>query len=85
MKARQELGEQAAADLHARLADLEAIDAITELTWTPVELGPTTVAIQFHPGFRLLAEANEANPPLRRNGIDWNKVERLLLKKLEKT
>lgn len=85
MKARKELGDKVATDLHARLADIEAIDAITELTWVPVDLGPTSVSIQFHPDFRLLAEANEAKPPLRGNGIDWDKVERLLLKKIERS
>lgn len=84
VKARKELGDEVAAQLHLRLADIEAIDAITELTWVPLTLGPTTVDIEFYPGFRLIAEANEANPPLHGNAVDWTKVERLLLMKLER-
>lgn len=85
VKARKELGDEAAAALHARLADIEAIDAITELTWVPLTLTSSTVSIRFHPGFSLLAQANEAKPPLQGEDIDWSKVERLLLKKLERT
>ena len=85
VKAQKEMGEEAAAALHARLADLEAADKITDVNWVPMEIGATTVAIQFHPHYRLLIEANEAKPPMRGNVIDWNKVDRLLLKKLDRT
>jgi hypothetical protein len=84
VRARKELGDEVAAQLHSRLADIEAIDAITELTWVPMTLGPTTVDIEFYPGFRLIAAANEVNPPLHGNTVDWTKVERLLLEKLER-
>lgn len=84
VKARKELGEEAAVLLHARLADLEAVDAVTELTWAPVTLGAEEVKIHFHDDYCLIARANLAKPPLAEGGVDWNKVERLLLKRLER-
>ena len=84
-RARKVLGAAAAANLHARLSDLEAIDAVTEMDWIPVTLDGTAVWFEFHPGFRLLAKANEAKPPLSGGSIDWSRVGRLLLRKIEKT
>ncbi|MDI1281302.1 hypothetical protein [Brevundimonas sp.] len=85
MKAQKQMGEEAAAALHARLADLEAADIITDISWVPMEIGATSVAIQFHPRYRLFVEANEAKPPKRGDVIDWNRVERLLIKRLDRT
>lgn len=85
MKAQKEMGAEAAGALHARLADLEAADKITDVSWVPMEIGATAVAIQVHPHYRLLVEANEARPPMRGDVIDWDKVDRLLLKKLDRT
>lgn len=84
MKARRKIGKDAAVALHARLADLEAADSMTELSWVPIELGPDSASIQFHSDYRLIVEANEAKPPLLGNGIDWAKVDRLLLTKIER-
>lgn len=84
VKARKEIGKAAASALHARLADLEAADAITDLEWVAMDVGPEVVSIEFHPEYRLIVEANEANPPLRGNGINWDKVDRLLLKRIER-
>lgn len=83
-RARKVLGAAAAADLHARLADLEAIDAVTEMDWVPAATEGANIWIEFHPGFRLLAEANEAKPPLLGGAVDWSRVGRLLLRKIEK-
>lgn len=77
------IGPAAAADLHARLLDLEAIDAVTEMNWAPVAIEEMAVRIEFHPGFYLIAEANEAKPPLLDGSIDWGRVGRLLLRKIE--
>ena len=52
--ARRELGADAASGLQRRLADLESVDAITELPWLTVEFGThDDAAIEFHPGFWL--------------------------------
>ncbi len=72
-------------DLHARLADLEALETVSEMTWVPRTVEGATIIIEFHPGFRLLAEANEAKPPLRDGTVDWSRVGRLLLRKIEQT
>lgn len=46
------LGEEAAAGLRRRLADLEAVDAITELPWLPITYGHDGEAsIEFHSGY----------------------------------
>lgn len=84
-RARKALGAGAAADLHARLSDLEAVDAVTEIDWVPVTVDGTTVCFEFHPGFRLFAEANEAKIPFLDGTVDWSRVGRLLLKKIEQT
>lgn len=84
-RARKVLGAAAAKDLHARLSDLEAADVVTEVDWVPVTVDGTAIWFEFHPGFRLLAEANEAKPPLRNEAVDWSRVGRLLLKKIEPT
>jgi hypothetical protein len=85
VKARKEFGKAAALALHARLADLESIDVLTELTWAPVYPGPASAGIQVHSDLLLIVEANEANPPRNGDSVDWGKVGRLLLKKLERT
>lgn len=43
------------------------------------------VRIEFHRGFRLLADANEAKPPLLDGLIDWSRVGRLLLREIKQT
>jgi proteic killer suppression protein len=84
-RARKTLGAAAAADLHARLSDLEAIDAVTEMSWVPIMVEGARVRIEFHRGFRLLADANEAKPPLLDGLIDWSRVGRLLLREIKQT
>lgn len=84
-RARKSLGAPAAADLHARLSDLEAIDVVTEMDWVPLTVDGRNVSFEFHPGFRLLAEANEAKIPLLDGAVDWSRVGRLLLRKIEQT
>lgn len=83
-RARKALGSLAAADLHARLADLEAIDAVTEMYWVPVRFCGVSVGIEFHPGFRLVAEANELRAPLVGGEVDWDRVGRLILLRIER-
>lgn len=84
-RARKKLGAAAAADLHARLSDLEAADSVDEISWVPVVAQGMSLKIEFHPGFHLIAEANEAKPPLIDELVDWSRVERLLLRKIEQT
>lgn len=86
-KARSELGPDPAESLHKRLADIEALDALLpELPWLPVMLRTDkTVAIEFHPGYRLLAVANHGENPLNADGkIDWKLVERIKVIGIEK-
>jgi hypothetical protein len=84
VKAKKQLGEGVAVALHSRLADLEAADKITDLNWVPMEVGPTEVSILFHASYRLVVAANEIQPPMHGDAVDWNKVDRLLLRKLER-
>jgi len=81
-RARKVLGANAAADLHARLSDLEAVDAITEITWALIEYDASQAQLEFHPGFRLLVEANEIKAPITNGVIDWTRVGRILLKEI---
>lgn len=83
MKAQRKIGKEPAGALHARLADLEAADSLYDLTWVPVEFGPTSAAISFHNGYRLIVTPNGAKAQNFGASIDWTKVDRLLLKKLE--
>ncbi|HWQ85822.1 hypothetical protein [Brevundimonas sp.] len=78
------LGEDAAVALHARLADLEASDNILELNWLPVVIEEDMVSIEFFPTHRLIVGPNEAKPPKLSSGaVDWTKVSRVILKRIE--
>lgn len=83
VKAQNKIGKEPAAELHARLADMEAADSLCDLTWVKIEFGPTSATVQFHKGYRLIIAPNGAKAPVRDEGVDWTKVDRLLLKKLE--
>jgi hypothetical protein len=84
-RARKALGAAAAADLHARLSDLEAVEAVTEIDWMPMKIEGATICFEFHPRFFLFAEANESKVPMLHGAVDWRRVARLLLKKIEQT
>lgn len=83
MKARKTIGDEPAAALHACLADLEAADSLCDLTWVAIEFGPDSARVPFHPGYNLIVTSNGAKAPVRDEGVDWTKVDRLLLMKLE--
>jgi hypothetical protein len=78
-KAVAQLGQGAADALAARLADIEAVDSLTELSWAPVELQPDgTATIGFFQGCSLVAVANHNNNPLDEGDVvKWEAVERI--------
>ena len=79
--ARRELGPDAAIGLQRRLADLEAVDAITELPWLTVEFGADgDAAIEFHPGYWLTIMALRGGANMDHNqAVDWSTVDRIKL------
>jgi len=79
--ARRELGPDAARALQRRLADLEAVDAITELPWLTVEFGADgDAAIEFHPGYWLTILAIRGGADMDHNwAVDWSTVDRIKL------
>lgn len=79
--ARRELGPDAASALQRRLADLEAMDAITEAPWMTVEFGTNDdAAIEFHPGYWLTILAIRGAGELdQTQPIDWSMVDRIKL------
>jgi hypothetical protein len=79
--ARKELGPLAASALQRRLADLEAVDAITELPWMTVEFGADDdAAIEFHPGYWLTILAIRGGTDMNQNqSVDWSTVDRIKL------
>lgn len=83
MKAQKKIGKEAATALHARLADLESADCLSELTWVEIEFRPDSAIIPFHDGRSLLVTPNGSKAPKIGEAVDWTKVDRLLLKKLE--
>jgi len=83
-RARKALGSEAATALHARLADLEASDSILELSWLPVVISNNELSIEFFPSHRLIVGPNEAKPAKLPSGaVDWAKVGRVILKRIE--
>lgn len=76
-----ELGPDAASALQRRLADLEVVDAITELPWLTVEFGAhDEAAIEFHPGYWLTIMAIRKVSDMDQNqSIDWSTVDRIKL------
>lgn len=79
--ARKELGPDAAGALQRRLADLEAVDAVTELPWLTVEFGAHEgAAIEFHPGYWLTIMAIRGAADMDENqSVDWSTVDRIKL------
>jgi hypothetical protein len=75
------LGDDAAAGLRRRLADLEAVDAITELPWLPVTYGyDGEASIEFHPGYSLNVVAIRGASRMVENlETDWTTVDRIKL------
>lgn len=83
MKAQRKIGKEPATALHARLAELEAADSLHDLVWVDIEFHPANAAIPFSNGHRLIVAPNGAKAPVTDEGVDWAKVDRLLLKKIE--
>jgi hypothetical protein len=79
--ARKMLGDEAAAGLRRRLADLEAVDAITELPWLPITYGyDGEASIEFHSGYSLNVVAIRGAPRMVENlETDWTTVDRIKL------
>jgi hypothetical protein len=79
--ARKELGPDAASALQRRLADLEVVDAITELPWMTVEFGAyDDAAIEFYPGYWLTIMATRGAADMDQNqSVDWSTVDRIKL------
>jgi hypothetical protein len=79
--ARKELGPDAASALQRRLADLEAVDAITALPWMTVEFGAhDDAAIEFHPGYWLTIIAIRGAANMDQNqSVNWSTVDRIKL------
>ncbi len=75
------LGDEAAAGLRRRLADLEAVDAITELPWLPITYGyDGEASIEFHSGYSLNVVAIRGAPRMVENlETDWTTVDRIKL------
>jgi hypothetical protein len=75
------LGDEVAAALLRSLADLEAVDAITELPWLPVVIGTEGEAsIEFYPGYSLNVVAVRGVVPASWNqDVDWTVVDRVKL------
>lgn len=80
-RARRLLGDEPAAALHRRLADLEAVDAITELPWLPITFGTDgEAAVEFHPGYSLTVVAIRGASAVSKNRVvDWTIVDRIKL------
>ncbi|HEX3364682.1 hypothetical protein [Phenylobacterium sp.] len=75
----RELGDEAAAALRRRLADLEAVDTLTELPWVPIVFGGGGEAsIEFYPGYHLNAVAVRGGSSMPKiPQTDWSTVDRL--------
>ena len=79
--ARRELGDEAAAALKRRLADLESAEVLTELPWLPIVFGADgDASIEFHPGYCLNIVAIRGASPMDGNQeTDWTTVDRIKL------
>jgi hypothetical protein len=77
--ARRELGEDPAAALLRRLADLEAADSLKDLPWFPVVFGANGEAsIEFFPGYHLNVLATSGGSKMQKiPDTDWSTVDRL--------
>lgn len=64
-----------------RLADLEAVDAVTELPWLPITYGRDgDASIEFHPGYSLnLVAIRGASSMTKNRKVDWTIVDRIKL------
>lgn len=83
VRARKLFGDQAAASLQARLADLNAVDNLEELSWIRVRFGPGTAAIEFHPTLDLVLEPGGTKTPRAEDGsINWRAVDRVRIIKV---
>lgn len=81
-RARRELGDSAATALRRYLADLEAVESISELVEMGLEFedcGSRVGVIRFllSEGRHLYCEVNHHNVPMNGEAVDWAKVTRL--------
>jgi hypothetical protein len=87
-KAEREIGLKAARKLRERLADIRAASNVTELVaGRPREIEGGRLpnyAINLADGYRLVLCTNHNDVPLTRSGrIDWSKVSRVRIHKIE--
>ena len=77
----RELGPDAASALQRRLADLESVDAITDLPWLNIEFGADdNAAIEFRPGYWLNITAIRGVADMKTDkNVDWSTVDRIKL------
>jgi hypothetical protein len=77
--ARRELGDDPAAALLGRLADLEAADSVVDLPWLSVVFGTHGEAsIEFFPGYHLNVLAISGVSRMKKiSDTDWSTVDRL--------
>lgn len=79
--ARNQLGDEPAKALQRRLADLEAVEVLTDLPWVNIVFGAgDDAAIEFHPGHWLNIVAIPGASPMDGNqNFDWTIVDRIKL------
>lgn len=86
--AENEFGITVAKALRARLADLREVDTILELpAGRPSEVAAkphNLYSVQLGRGYRIVLSANHENLPLTKSGkIDWSKVTRAMILRIE--
>jgi proteic killer suppression protein len=87
--AERELGPQAAELLKHRLADLRAATSVTDLLAgrprTLDGVGALAMALDISAGIRIVIIANHPSNPLTETGeVEWSKVSRVKLLRIEK-
>lgn len=86
-KAQAQYGHAVAQDLQSRLADLDAATTVNEImTGRPGKADNSPLGnykVDLCDGFRLVFCSNHIDPPLANDDIDWGKVTRIRILKIE--
>jgi hypothetical protein len=85
-RAVRELGATVAKNLRARLADLTAADTIADLPFQPLPLDGKSLelAMTLGNGYKLILAPNHAaTPVLHNDALDWSRVTRIKLLRIE--
>lgn len=84
-KARRKLGSKVAAGLKRRLSDFQAIESFDELPAARPRKNSSSYTFSLPDGWRLVVTAGHGSNPTHPSGkIDWAKVSRIKILRIEK-